>query len=87
MEESTKNKQKVDTSLEQLSFEAAFSQLESIVSALENEERTLEDALALFERGQSLARYCADLLDHAELRVKQLSGGALTDYVEEPEAL
>ncbi len=87
MEESTKNKQKYDTLLEQLSFEAAFAQLENIVSALETEEKPLEDALALFERGQVLARHCTDLLDHAELRVKQLSGGALTDYEEEIEAL
>ena len=65
--------------VEQLSYEQAFAELEQIVAALESEEHPLEQALSLFERGQALARYCAALLDQADLKVQQLSGEDLID--------
>jgi len=68
------------TPLDQLSYEQAFSELEAIVAAMEADERPLEEALALFERGQALARHCAELLDQAELKVQQLTGEGLEDY-------
>jgi exodeoxyribonuclease VII small subunit len=68
------------TPIEELSYEQAFAELEAIVSALEAEESSLEDALAWFERGQGLAHYCAELLDKAELKVQQLSGHDLVDF-------
>jgi len=43
------------------------------VYALETNEKSLDEAIALFERGQALAKHCAGLLDKAELRVRQLS--------------
>ena len=69
-----------NTNLEGISYEEALAELERIVTALENEERPLEEALALYERGQSLARHCASLLDKAELRVQQLSGQDLEEF-------
>jgi exodeoxyribonuclease VII small subunit len=63
-----------------LTYEQAFAQLESIVGRLESDEHALDLALALFERGQALARYCEALLDQAELRVQQLTADGLTDY-------
>lgn len=68
------------TDHEGMSYEEALSELERIVSTLESEERPLEEALALYERGQSLARYCAELLDKAELKVQQLSGDELDEF-------
>jgi exodeoxyribonuclease VII small subunit len=68
------------TPLDQLSYEQAFSELEAIVAAMEADERPLEESLALFERGQTLARHCAELLDQAELKVQQLSGEGLVAY-------
>ena len=68
------------TPLDQLTYEQALAELEEIVATLEAEERPLDTALALFERGQALARYCAGLLDQAELKVKQISGEDLTDF-------
>ncbi len=59
---------------ESLSYEKAYAELEKIVDELETDSKTLEEALALFERGQVLAQHCALLLDQAELRVRQLSG-------------
>ena len=69
--------------VEDLNYEAAFSELESIVNVLENEQRPLEESMSLFERGQALAKRCAELLDQAELKVKQLSGNDLTDIAED----
>lgn len=69
------------TPIEKLSYEQAFAELEAIVAALEGEESSLEDALALFERGQGLAKHCAELLDKAELKVQLLSGEDLLDFV------
>ena len=63
-----------ETPVEQLSYEQAFAELEAIVGALEANQVTLEESLALFERGQALSQYCAGLLESAELRVRQLTG-------------
>lgn len=62
-----------NTPVEQLSYEQAFAELESIVDALEANQATLDESLALFERGQALSNYCAGLLERAELRVRQLT--------------
>lgn len=67
------------TPVEELTYEQAFNELEAIVAALESEEHSLENALALFERGQSLAHQCTQRLDAAELKVQQLSGENLEE--------
>ena len=66
---------------EELSFEAAFAQLEEVVGKLEAGDLSLDDALALFERGQRLATLCGTKLDEAELVVQKLSAsGALEPF-------
>jgi len=72
-------KQKEKPPLEELSYEHALSELETIVTALETGKSTLEESTSLFERGQLLVQYCARLLDQAELKVQQLSGESLSD--------
>jgi len=57
---------------ETLSFEDAFQELEDLVGQLEAGDLSLDDSLALFERGQALAARCQALLDTAELKVQQL---------------
>ena len=42
--------------VEELTYEQAFTELESIVSKLEAEQQPLDEAMALFERGQVLAK-------------------------------
>jgi exodeoxyribonuclease VII small subunit len=59
--------------VQSLSYEQAFAELEEIVYGLETNEKTLEESIALFERGQALAKHCASLLETAELRVRLLS--------------
>lgn len=66
--------------VEELSYEQAFSELEQIVAALETEERSLEEALAQFERGQALAKRCTALLDKADLKVQQIAGEDLIPF-------
>jgi exodeoxyribonuclease VII small subunit len=71
-----KNRPPVD----QLTYEQAFQELEEVVAALESNDHSLEVALALFERGQALARYCSELLDGAELKVRQITGDEIVDF-------
>lgn len=59
--------------IEELTFEQAFAELEETVRRLEAGGLTLEESLALYERGQALAAYCNARLDQAELRVRQLT--------------
>ena len=66
--------------VEELSYEAAFTELETIVAALEGESRPLDESISLYERGQALAKHCAALLEKAELRVRQLSGDGLVEF-------
>lgn len=63
----------INSSLSDLSYEQAFSELESIVEALESEQKPLDESLALYERGQLLVRYCMALLEQADLRIRQLN--------------
>ena len=56
------------------SFEEAWAELEGILERLERGELTLDESVALFERGRALAAHCQGLLDQAELRVRELSG-------------
>ena len=56
-----------------------MSELETIVAALESNQGTLEESMALFERGQALVQHCTGLLDKAELKVRQVSGEDLED--------
>lgn len=58
--------------VDKLTFEEAFSELDAIVAKLENETLSLEDSLALYERGQALSTYCAGLLEKAELRLEEI---------------
>ena len=44
--------------------------LQEIVRLLEQGDTTLDEALALFEEGVKLARFCNDKLDEAEARIE-----------------
>ncbi len=57
---------------QELSFEEALTQLEDLVARLEEGRLPLTEAVDHYERGMALASYCGDLLDSAELRVRQI---------------
>ncbi len=71
------------TPVEELTYEEAYAELEGIVSLLEQEQTDLEATIAWFERGQKLAKYCQQLLDQAELRVRTLGVDTRMDEPEE----
>jgi exodeoxyribonuclease VII small subunit len=66
--------------IEDLTYEQALNELEGIIQDLETGEHTLEETLAMFERGQALAKHCTQLLEEAELKVEELSGENLVDF-------
>jgi exodeoxyribonuclease VII small subunit len=57
---------------ETLSFEDAQRELERIVGQLEGGRASVEDAVALWERGNELYRYCLARLDSAEGKIEEL---------------
>lgn len=54
---------------EELSYEAARAELEDVVRRLEAGGISLEESLALWERGEALAKVCQDWLDGARARL------------------
>jgi len=69
--------------IEHLTFEQAYAELEETVRKLEAGGLTLEESLALFERGQALADRCNAQLEQAELKVNQLTPEGVVPF--EPE--
>jgi exodeoxyribonuclease VII small subunit len=61
----------------ELSFEQARTELDEVVRRLEDGSTTLEDALALWERGEALHRRCAEILGAAEERLRALRPDAV----------
>ena len=55
--------------IEALSYEEAREQLVAVVSKLEAGGTSLEDSLALWERGEALARRCEEWLEGARKRL------------------
>lgn len=80
-----KSSSKKEKFVEELSYEEALAELEGIVELLEGEQSQLEDAIKLFERGQALAARCSELLEAAELKVKQVVGDDVVDFEDESE--
>jgi exodeoxyribonuclease VII small subunit len=68
-----KLKEKPVSQTEPVSFEQALAELEQIIGKLESEQLALDEALALFERGQQLTAWCGAQLDKAELRIQKLA--------------
>jgi exodeoxyribonuclease VII small subunit len=53
-------------------FEEAQRELEGIVQRLERGDATLDEAIALWERGEQLYRLCAEKLESAQGRIDEL---------------
>jgi exodeoxyribonuclease VII small subunit len=54
-------------------FERAQRELEQIVERLEHGQAPLDEALALWERGEELYRVCAGRLDDAQAKIEELA--------------
>ncbi|MBU3030322.1 exodeoxyribonuclease VII small subunit [Paracoccus marinaquae] len=59
--------------IEKLSFEDAMRELEATVGKLETGEATLEESIALYERGAKLRAHCEKRLREAEERVEKIT--------------
>ncbi|MDR7252580.1 exodeoxyribonuclease VII small subunit [Nocardioides sp. BE266] len=58
----------------QPSYEEARAELVEVVRTLEAGGTTLEESLALWERGEALAKVCQDWLDGARKRLDDAMG-------------
>ncbi len=69
--------------VEDLSFEEALAELETIVETLEREGLELDETVAHYQRGRALAQRCQRLLDKVALEVEQVvadqKGGVRTE--------
>lgn len=54
------------------SFEEIYIKLEKTVQKLDAGGLTLEESLSLYEEGIRLAKLCDELLDSAQLRIKNI---------------
>ncbi len=55
------------------SFEELQRELEDIVARLERGDVPVDDAIALFRRGEELYRACVERLETAQLRIEELA--------------
>ena len=60
------------TAVEDLSFEDALKELEGIVHRLETGDASLDESIALYERGDKLRARCAERLDQAQARIEAI---------------
>ena len=54
-------------------FEEAQKELEQIVDRLERGQTALDEAIALWERGEELHRFCLAKLDSAQGQIEELA--------------
>lgn len=54
-------------------FEENMQRIEQIVREIEHGDIPLNESLKLFQEGTALVRKCQELLDNAELQVKEIS--------------
>lgn len=70
--------------MENLSFEAAVTELETIVARMEADDLALEDSLSAYKRGVELIRAAQARLAAAEQQVKILEDGVLKPFEGDP---
>lgn len=80
MSAKSKTKSKTPTPTDDLPFEQAFQELDELVKQLEAGELSLDESLALYERGQALAVRCQSLLETAELKIQTLTPEGVKDF-------
>ncbi|MDO5398904.1 MAG: exodeoxyribonuclease VII small subunit [bacterium] len=68
--------------MKDMDFEKQIAELESIVRELESGSISLDESLALFEKGIKLTKSCQKMLDEAEKKVSMLISDGSGDMVE-----
>ncbi|KPQ06950.1 MAG: exodeoxyribonuclease VII small subunit XseB [Rhodobacteraceae bacterium HLUCCA12] len=59
--------------VEEMTFEEALRELESVVGQLERGDVELEKSIALYERGAELKKHCEAKLSQAQARIEQIT--------------
>jgi len=72
---------------QEMPFEEAARQLESIVESMESQDLPLETLLAKYEEGARLVRLCESKLNEAGLKIQQLERTASGGLALKPAAL
>lgn len=62
-------------SKDSISFEKALDELEKISAQLQDEDVSLDDAIALFEKGIKLSKECSEKLETAKQKIEKLTAG------------
>ncbi|HLP22893.1 MAG TPA: exodeoxyribonuclease VII small subunit [Microbacteriaceae bacterium] len=65
-----------ETPVSELSYEQARDELVTVVNSLEQGSQSLEDSIALWERGEALAARCEEWLIGAKARLEAARSGA-----------
>jgi exodeoxyribonuclease VII small subunit len=63
-------------------FEAALSELEEIVAAMEEEQLPLEELVARYEKGSKLLARCESVLASARKRLQTISARSIAETVD-----
>ena len=68
--------------MSELTYESALTELEEIVTKLEQGSIPLEESMALFTRANELALFCKSCLEKAEATIVQLNqDGTEADFL------
>jgi exodeoxyribonuclease VII small subunit len=67
-------KAKIDTP-DTPTYESLYARMQAVVARLEAGQLPLDEALALYEEGVTVAAACQRLLDQAELRIQEIGPG------------
>ena len=63
-------------------FESALAELETLVTAMESGDLSLEQSLTSYQRGAELLKFCQAKLVDAQERVRILEAGELKPFEE-----
>jgi exodeoxyribonuclease VII small subunit len=69
----TREKQMSDTPVNEMSFEAAMAELETVLGKLERGDVALDESITLYERGALLKARCEAKLKEAEEKVAAIT--------------
>lgn len=68
----TTSSKNTENTLQDIDFEKAYQELETLVERMERGDQSLETSLADFERGVALMKHCHGVLKNAEQKVEIL---------------
>ena len=65
--------EKQEPAIDNMSFEEALNELQSLVKALEKGEAKLEEAIRAYERGAALKQHCERKLREAQAKIEKIT--------------